>query len=120
MLVNLINEAPRTEPLLRIYESYMTFNIHAANLLGLNDGDKVFIGRDERNANYLYVGKANRKQSYMVFRRGNTFLLRSAPLTRKVASWLEGLGSYRICPEDKVDDGMGNMFYNIFRKKYGN
>ena len=120
MLVNLINDAPRSEPLLRIFKNYMVFNSHAASLLGITDGDKVYIGREERLSNNLYVGKASTKQSYAVCRRGNTFLLYNAPLTRKVASWLEGAGTYRICPEDKIGDGLGNIFYNIFKKKYGN
>jgi hypothetical protein len=120
MLVNLINDAPRTEPLLRVYKAYMTFNAHAAKLLGLDDGDKVYIGRDDRASNNLYVGKAQMKQSYAVSRRDNTFIIYNAPLTRKVAGWLEGKGTYRICPEDKLEDGLGNMFYNIFKKKYGN
>lgn len=120
MLVNLINDAPRTEPLLRIYDSYMSFNAPAAKLLGLTDGDKVYIGRDDRSSNNLYIGKAKLKQSYAVWRRDKTFIVYNAPLTRKVASWLEGKGTYRICPEDKIDDGLGNMFYNIFKRKYGN
>lgn len=120
MLVNLINDAPRTEPLLRVYANYMTFNAKASDLLGLREGDKVYIGRDDRASNNLYVGKAQLKQSYTVSRRDNTFVVYNAPLTRKVASWLEGKGTYRICPEDKIDDGLGNMFYNIFKKKYGN
>lgn len=120
MLISLINDAPRTEPLLRVYETYMTFNAHAAQLLGLTDGDKVYIGRDERMANNLYVGKAKLKQSNIILRRGHTFLLHNAALTRKVASWLEGRGTYRICPEDKVEDCFGNLFFNIFKKKYGN
>ena len=129
MLVNLLNDAPRTEPLLRIYENYMAFNTYAAELLGLAEGAKIFFalaegakiffGREDRTADYLYVGKANMKQSYVVQRRGNTFVLYNAPLARKVASWLEGVGSYRICPEDKISDGAGNSFYNIFKKKYG-
>lgn len=120
MLVNLINDAPRSEPLLRIYGNYMSFNVQAAKLLGLEEGDRVFIGREERQNNYLYVGKANMKQSYAVTRRGNTYDLYNAKLTREVANWLEGTGTYRICPEDKINDGFGNTFYNIFRKKYGN
>ena len=120
MLVNLLNDAPRTEPLLRIYDTYMSFNAHAAALLGITDGDKVYIGRDERLANNLYVGKARLKQSNALVRRGKTFLLHNSALTRKVADWLEGKGTYRICPEDKVDDGLGNKYYNIFKKKYGN
>ena len=120
MLVNLINDAPRSEPLLRIYANYMVFNANAVGLLGLKDGDKVYIGRDERSSNNLYVGKAALKQSYAVCRRDNTFIIYNAPLTRMVAGWLEGKGTYRICPEDKVGDGMGNTFYNIFKKKYGN
>ena len=120
MLINLINEAPRTEPLLRIYDTYMTFNAQAAHLLGLTDGDKVYIGRDERQGNNLYVGKERLKMSNVVIRRGKTFLLHNSELTRKVASWLEGTGTYRICPEDKMDDSFGNNYYNIFKKKYGN
>jgi hypothetical protein len=119
MLVNLLNDAPRTEPLLRIYESYMTFNAHAAALLHLTDGDKVYIGRNDRLGNNLYVGKAQSKQSNIVLRRGKTFLVHNAALARVVAGWLEGKGTYRICPEDKMDDGLGNIFYNIFKKKYG-
>jgi hypothetical protein len=120
MLVTLINEAPRTEPILRVYGNYMSFNMHASKLLGLEEGDKVFIGRDDRSGNYLYVGKARMKQSYAVTKRGNTFDLYSAKLAREVAGLLEGTGAYRICPEDKIEDGFGNIFYNIFRKKYGN
>ena len=120
MLVNLINEAPRTEPLLRIYDNYMVFNANAATLLGLNDGDKIYIGRDDRSSDNLYVGRAKIKQSYSVLRRDNTFIIYNAPLARIVASWLEGKGTYRICPEDKLEDGLGNMFYNICKKKYGN
>lgn len=97
----------------------MSFNAHAVKLLGITDGDKVYIGKDDRASNNLYVGKAKLKQSYTILRRNNTFVLYSAPLTRKVASWLEGKGTYRICPEDKIDDGLGNTFYNIFKKKYG-
>lgn len=119
MLVNLLNDAPRTEPLLRVYENYMAFNTYAAKLLGLAEGAKIFFGREDRTADYLYVGKANMKQSYAVQKRGNTFVLYNAALTRKVASWLEGLGSYRICPEDTISDSAGNLFYNIFKKKYG-
>lgn len=120
MLISLTNDAPRTEPLLRVYETYMTLNAAAVELLGLTDEDKVYIGRDERRANNLYVGKARLKHSCVVNRRGHTFLLHNAELTRKVAEWLEGKGSYRICQEDKVEDGFGNKFYNIFKKKYGN
>ena len=98
----------------------MVFNSHAAALLGLNDGDKIYVGREERLANNLYVGKANMKQSYAICRRGNTFMVYNAPLTRMVAGWLEGKGAYRICPEDKLEDSLGNKFYNIFKKKYGN
>jgi hypothetical protein len=120
MLVNLINDAPRTEPLLRVYANYMVLNANAVALLGLDDGDKIYIGRDERSSNNLYVGKAFLKQSYSVYRRDNTFIIYNAPLTRNVASWLEGKGAYRICPEDIIDDGLGNRYYNIFKKKYGN
>lgn len=119
MLVNLLNDAPRTEPLLMIYDNYMAFNSHASSLLCLTEGDKIFIGRDDRATDYLYVGKARMKHSYSVIRRGNTFVLYNAPLTRTVADWLEGKGTYRICPEDKIEDGAGNLFYNIFKKKYG-
>jgi hypothetical protein len=120
MLVNLLNEAPRTEPLLRIYDTYMSFNSHAAELLGLEDGDKVYIGKDERAYNNLYVGKARFKQSYELSRRGKSYVLYNRPLARAVANQLEGKGTYRICPEDRQEDGLGNKFYNIFKKKYGN
>ena len=119
-LVNLTNDAPRTEPLLRIYGNYMTFNAAASRLLGLTDGDRIYIGRDERACNNLYVGKATLKQSRSVTRRSHSFIVYCAPLARQVAGWLEGQGTYRICPEDTQVDGAGNIYYNIFKRKYGN
>lgn len=119
MLVNLLDEAPRDEPVMRIHKSYMALNACASRLLQLAEGDRISIRKD-RSGNLVYIGKANGfKQSYGVKRRDNTYLIYSAPLTRKVAECLEGKGAYRICPEDVVEL-FGNKFFNIFKKKYGN
>ena len=57
MLVTLINEAPRTEPILRVYGNYMSFNMHASKLLGLEEGDKVLMMRVMKGQQYIVLSK---------------------------------------------------------------
>jgi len=117
MLRNLLDTAPRTEPLIRIYPGYITFNAPAAKLLGFRKGDAVAIMQDDRDG-YVYVANSNAKQSYTLTLRKNTFKVSNAPLCRKLADSLDGFGTYKICPEEK-QVYMERTFYNIFKKRYG-
>lgn len=118
MLQDLLNDAPRSEPLVRIYKNYICFNAVAVKLLGLKEGDSVSIMRDDRDG-YLYVANCNSmKQSHAITMKKTMFTVSSAPLCRKMAENLEGFGSYKIC-KDETQDYMGHKFYNIFKKKYG-
>lgn len=114
-----MTSAPRTEPLIRLYPTYIIFNSPAAEMLGLKDCSSVAIQQDDRSG-YIYVAGCNSfKQTYGLRLRRNTYVLSNAPLCRKLADKLEGYGSYRLSQDDVIDV-MGNKFYNIFKKKYGN
>lgn len=117
MLKNILIGAPKTEPLLRIYPNYISFNGVAASLLSLKDGDAVSIMQDDRDG-YVYVANTHNKQSYVLSRQGNIFVVRCAPLSRRLAECLEGCGTYRISKDDATEF-MGQRYYNIFKKKYG-
>lgn len=118
MLKDLMTSAPRTEPLIRLYPTYISFNSPAAEMLGLNECASVAIQQDDRDG-YIYVAGCDTfKQTYGLRRRHDTFVLSNAPLCRKLADKLEGYGAYRICQGDVIEF-MGNKFYNIFKKKYG-
>lgn len=118
MLRNILTSAPRTEPLIRIYPTYISFNHPAAKLLGLKECKAVAIQQDDRDG-YVYVAGCNdMKQTYGLRLRNNTFVLSNAPLCRKLAECLMGYGSYRLS-RDVTTEFMGKTFYNIFINKYG-
>ena len=76
MLRNILTSAPRTEPLIRIYPTYISFNHPAAKLLGLKECKAVAIQQDDRDG-YVYVAGCNdMKQTYGLRLRNNTFVLR--------------------------------------------
>ena len=118
MLRSILDTAPRTEPLIRIYPNYITFNAPAARLLGFKKDDVVSIMQDDRDG-YLYVANCRTKQSYPLAMRNNTFLVRNVELCNKLAECLEGLGTYRISQDVTLCDFNDNKYYNIFKKKYG-
>ena len=117
MLKPLLNSAPRTTPLIRVYVNYISFNEPAARLLELKKGDSVSIMADDRSG-YIYVANAVTKQSYALTCRNNTYKVSNRRLCRKLAESLEGFGSYKIIREDN-QEFMGNIYYNIFKRKYG-
>lgn len=118
MLNSLLDSAPRTEPLIRVYSQYITFNAPAAKLLGFKDDDVVSIMQDDRDG-YVYVANCQAKQSYTLASRNNTYLVRNSLLSRKLAECLDGFGTYRISKDMIQTDLFGNKYYNIFKKKYG-
>lgn len=118
MLKDLLNGAPRTEPLIRLYPTYISFNSPAAALLELAKFSAVAIQQDDRDG-YIYVsGCDDLKQTYGLRKRHDTYILSNAPLCRKLADCLEGFGAYKICQE-VTTNFMEKKFYNIFKKKYG-
>ena len=118
MLRSILDTAPRTEPLIRIYPNYITFNAPAARLLGFKKDGVVSIMQDDRDG-YLYVANCRTKQSYPLVMRNNTFLVRNVELCNKLAERLEGFGTYRISKDVTLLDYNDNKYYNIFKKKYG-
>lgn len=118
MLKDLLNGAPRTEPLVRLYPSYLTLNAAAAELLGLGENASVAIQQNDRDG-YIYIAACeDMRQAYRLRKRNNVYILSYAPLCRRLAECLEGEGAYRICREVSIEF-MGKKFYNIFKKKYG-
>ena len=66
----------------------------------------------------LYIGRKD-TNAFTAIRRGRSYLINSRVLSRELADSLEGRGTYRICPEDSVENN-GTTYFNIFFKKYGN
>lgn len=118
MLKDLLNNPPRTEPLIRIYPNFISFNAPAAAMLQLQEGDSVSIMQDDRDGYVFVANCSTMRQSYALKLRNNTFRVSNAPLCRKLAGCLEGFGTYRIC-QDFSTNYMDQKFYNIFKKKYG-
>jgi hypothetical protein len=118
MLKNLLQSAPKTEPLIRIYPNYIAFNAVATSLLDLKDGDAVSVMQDDRDG-YIYIANnPEAKVAYGIKRKKTTSTLTNAALCRKLAECFDGPGSYRICVEDSIEF-MGHRYYNVFGKKYG-
>ena len=121
-LVRLVESAPPSEALIRVYSSYCVLNSRAAKLMGLSPegGVMVFYDKEQKEAGRmrLYIGRKD-TDAFPVIRRGRSYLINSRHLARELADNMEGRGSYRICPEDSVEK-CGTTYYNIFFRKYGN
>lgn len=118
MLKNLLQGAPKTEPVIRIFDHYLSLNAKAVELLGIKEGDAVSIMQDDRDG-YIYISNnPDAKVAYGVRRRVQTFEVCNSKLCRKLAGQMEGLGAYRICAEQSIEF-MGHRYYNVFAKKYG-
>lgn len=121
-LVQLTRQAPRSEALIRVYKNQVAINAAAARLLDLHNKDmvNVLVDKDAQasgRGNRLYIGKA-KSNAYQVLRRRSSFRICCTALARSIAEALEGTGTYRICPEDSETDFNGEVYYNIFFKKY--
>lgn len=118
MLKNLLQSAPKTEPILRISGHYLSLNAKAVELLDIHEGDAISVMQDDRDG-YIYVSNnPGAKVAYGVRRRCGTFEVYNTALCRKLAEQMEGFGAYRICAEQSIEF-MGHRYYNIFAKKYG-
>lgn len=121
-LQRLIKVAPVSEALIRVYRGKAVLNAQAARLLDITSEDLVAVCFDKeqydaRGVKRLYIGKAS-CNAYRLKRRVDTYTICSVPLCKSIADSLEGYGTYRICPEDSTQGLDGNMYYNIFLKKY--
>ena len=118
MLKNLLQSAPKSEPIMRVFDHYLSFNAKAVELLGIKEGDAVSIMQDDRD-NYIYVSNnPDAKVAYGVRKRCGSFEVCNSRLCRKLAEQMEGFGAYRIC-EEQSNEFMGHRYYNVFAKKYG-
>ena len=117
--VLLTKELPETEPKMRVYEHYVVFNSAAVSLMGLNDEDYVqFAHPAFGTKKETYVRKTDRAVgSYIARKRRSTMRVASRKLSALLAERLDGVGCYRICPEDPVPDE-GGTWYNIFFRNY--
>lgn len=122
-LISISNRIPETEPKLRVYPNYVSINAAGARLLGIEDGDYIQINTSvvaqlTGRKNY-YIGKPKQDiiGAYPVARRGNTMLIHSRHLSKKLIDLLDGRGCYRICPEDSIKT-KDAIWYNIFFKNY--
>lgn len=118
MLKPLLDNASRTEPLIRVYAHYIIFNALAAKLLNFKEGDTVSIMQDDRDG-YIYVGNCLTRQSYTLTQRNNTYKVSNTALCQRLAELLDGFGTYRISKDMTQTDPNNNKYYNIFKKKYG-
>lgn len=118
MLKNLLNDAPRNLPLIRIFDNCITFNGPAAKLMNIKEGDSVSIMVDDRDGLVYVSNCASMRITYPLVKRRNTYLLRNAPLCRQLAFCLDGMGTYRIDTAAPISY-MDHSFYNIFKKRYG-
>lgn len=118
MLKNLLSSAPKTEPLLRIYANYISFNEAAACLLQMDDGGSLSVMQDDRDG-YVYVANnPDAKVAYRAKKIGNILFFYDAKLAHRLAEVMEGRGTYRVCESEKTEF-MGHQYYNVFTKKYG-
>lgn len=118
MLKNLLQSAPKTEPLLRVYANYITINEAAASLLQMEDGSALSVMQDDRDG-YVYIANnPDAKVAYRAKKIGNILFFYYAKLAHKLGEVMEGRGSYRVCAGEKTEF-MGRDYYNVFTKKYG-
>lgn len=116
-LIDILQIAPQSRALMRVYKNYICLNATAAKLLRLDEKSLICIKRRESFPS-LYISNAKGMRfSYACKKKGFRYLINNAKLARAVADNLEGAGSYRICEEESWSDGE-NIYYNIFFKKY--
>lgn len=118
----LTTQIPESQPKLRIYEHYVSLNAPAVRLLGLNDQDHVQFARPTfckfSGVDRFYICKAkNIVGAYLARKRKRCVRISNRELARYLAEKLDGIGCYRICPEDKIEY-MGSICYNVFFKNY--
>lgn len=120
MLRDLPLPAPRSEALIRISSSTerITLNAAAADLLGIEAGDKVAFKEDRRadGMTVIYVGKRG-YNAYRTIKRKNGYIINSAALKRYLCDVLDGPGAYRIEQESEKDFS-GNVYYQVFFKRF--
>jgi hypothetical protein len=113
---------PRSEAIIRIYKNYLSLNGSSVALLGLDGTGKIKLSysQDDMRAGRFRCFIAKTDSSIMSFdyrMRGGCAIVACRSLVAFLAEHLDGYGSYRICPEDYVNDG-NNIWYNIFIRNY--
>ncbi len=119
LLQDITDTLPHSEPLIRVYNSgKIVINSVAMKMLRLDDSSRVaFTVNRIGDRKRVYIGKRS-DAPYSVNVFGNRCRICSTPLSRAVAGYLNGYGTYRIerdFPETGYD---GATYYPIFFKKY--
>ena len=111
--------APRSQALIRVYDSHCRLNAAAARILDLKDGDSVDIFYDKQQLDAgrtrIYIGKSVSGVATGI--DGRCRIINSRPLSQRLIKIFGRQGSYRICPEDFVVFN-DSKFFNIFFKPY--
>ena len=111
------------DPTIRIYQHRCVLNAAACRLLGIpGRSQRVLVRRDMEQAaagrDRIYISHSYLATGYVFRMRGNEARINSSSLCQKLAGYLDGYGSYRICPEVTVTEN-GRVWYEIFFRRYG-
>lgn len=114
MLYDMRFQSP-DDPVLMVYRDRVRLNRAGALLLGLNEMPRVSFKTDD--SGHVYIGSRS-FASIKVNRTGGRYTITSVKLARKLASMLDGPGTYRIEQETSDVDHAGMRYYLIFWRKY--
>lgn len=123
MIRDLISKATCNDTIIRVYKNECRLNESASKLLGLTDDMCVkFVFDDDKRAHggervFVRACDSNTPKSFFVTRRCNEYRIYSSTLSRTLSEYLDGYGTYRICPEETADIN-GSTYYEIFRKRF--
>lgn len=117
-----INKKPASsDALLYVYENTCVLNSRLVKLLDIQENDMVKFTYDydemTRGRIRTYITKVETGRGYRVHRKVRSFRVYSTSLCSSLASYLDGYGTYRVCPEI-VKEESGRIYYEIFFKKY--
>lgn len=120
MLQDITHNAPRSKPLVRIYDSQLAFNRAASALLGLDIKSSVSFKIEKDNvSNHVFVGRQFASAySHKVYPVGQTYRVRNAHLCKVLAQLLGGKGTYCIEEDIYKMENFGQKYYSIFKVRY--
>lgn len=120
-LERLVNTAPATEALVRIYEGRIVLNSRAVSLLKIPNGGRIDIlctpDQPDGIRRRLFIGSVT-DGGFRTSPKGRGAKVCSAPLSRSMAQNLDGYGTYKISEVDTTRDVFGRTQYLIWWRKY--
>lgn len=117
MMKNLVNAAPSSETIIRVYPGKLVLSAATMRLLEIDSASRVAI-RTEASGDKGNVYIGNSTNGYSLSLVGKRGCIRSAVLCRAIANKLQGYGTYKVEADNPVMDYSGTTFYSIFFRKY--